>query len=428
MVISDFNRFGGRHTETGALRNVLEYQGIVSPHTRQPYTEELLFGIGGGIGFAYFLFEKNGAHPIHLGTRVHTKETERPEFFQNITGRIGVRLRVQNSSSATAADANLRRHLEQGQTPIISVDPARLPHLGLPAPVYTYYCVVVYGMDEGSDRMLLSGRCKCPLSLTRTELGAARETSWSPKYRAMLVEGQETEPDLETAIRDGIRNCCQQMNHGLGITNFGIRGMEKWATVLTSAKEKKSWPKIFSPGPTLFDALYSIFVQVSGRSGTGHGNRAFYADFLDQASEILSVPGLRGAADLYRQCDQMWEAVANEHLPDSAPLFKEAKELTLRQRVLFESEGVQADDEIQSIRKRLQEIAQEASEKFPLSFQDSRTLLNDLRVRILKLRDAEAEAVRALEAAIGPCSTAETPEVGSGRHQDEHQPLESVGP
>src|SRR6478672_10503966 len=131
MVISDFNRLGGKHTETGALKNVRDYQGVVAPHTREPYAEELLFGIGGGIGFAYFLFEKNGAHPIHLGTRAHTRETERPEFFLNITGRIGVRLRVQNSSSGSAAEANLKRNLQQRQTPILSVDPARLPPLGL---------------------------------------------------------------------------------------------------------------------------------------------------------------------------------------------------------------------------------------------------------------------------------------------------------
>ncbi len=427
MFISDFHQFGGKDTETGALKNVLEHQGILAPHTREPYSEELLFGIGGGLGFAYFLFEKNGAHPIHLGTRIHTRETDRPEFFLNIARRIGLRFRVQNSSSASAAEANLKRHLQQGQTPIVSADPQRLPLAGLHVPVNAYYCLVVYGLDEEQDRVLLAGGSKMPLSVARGELKHARETSWSPKFRAMVIEGQESEPDVRAAVVQGIRNCCQQMNEGLGITNFGIRGMEKWAHVLTSGKEKKSWPKIFSPGPTLFEALYSIYVQISVRGNTGHAHRAFYAAFLEEAAELLSVPGLRTAADAYRECDRMWKAVAEAHLPDAAPLFQQAKELTRRQRDVFDSKGDQAAGEIRSLRSGLERVAQEASEAFPLSFQDSRMLLSELRTRILKLRQAESEALRALESAIGSCST-ELPTRNSEQPRYEHQPTQSVGP
>src|SRR5205085_2862626 len=142
-------------------------------------------------------------------------------FFLNIASRIGVKLRVQNSSSATAAETNLRRHLEQGQTPIVAVDPLRLPYLGLHTSINTYYCLVVYGLDDANDRVLLSGRCKQPITASRADFKAARETSWSPKYRAMVVEGIEHEIDIADAVRQGIANCCHQMNQGLGITNFG---------------------------------------------------------------------------------------------------------------------------------------------------------------------------------------------------------------
>jgi hypothetical protein len=401
MIISDFHQFGSRHTETGAMRNVLNHLGVTVPETGQPFTEELLFGIGGGIGFAYFLFEKSGSHHIQLSTRIHTKETERPEFLQEIARRIGCPLRIQNSSSASAAASNLSRHLERGATPVVSVDPVRLPYLGLNAAVRTYYCVVVYGVDDANDRVLLSDRCPEPVTMTRDEFRVARETSWSPKYRAVVIERPVAEPDLRAAVTEGIQACCRQMHEGLGITNFGLRGMEKWATVLTSSKEKKSWPKIFSPGPLLFEALYAIFAQISGRSGTGNAQRAYYADFLEQAGDLLSNPGLRDAAQSYRHCDEMWGEIADAHLPTSVPLFAEAKDLTLLRRNLFEEKGVQAFDEIRRVHDRMEEITADVGANFPLSFQDSRALLNDVRQRVLKLREAEAAALRALESAIG---------------------------
>jgi hypothetical protein len=402
VIISDYNQFGARHPETGALRNVLAHLGIVAPHSRQPYNEELLFGIGGGIGFAYFLFEQRGAHPIHLGTRLHTKETERPEFFQGISSRLSLSLRVQNSSSSTAAAANLKRSLQQRLTPILSVDPSRLPYLGLQAPVYTYYCVVAFGIDDATDQVQLADRCPQAVAAKPEDLRAARETSWSPKYRAVLIERSGGEPDVAEAVRQGIRLGCAQMHGGLGITNFGLRGLEKWAAVLTSTKEKKSWPKIFAPGPLLYEALYSIFAQIRGRSATGNANRAYYADFLDQAADILSNPGLRGAAQSYRKCDEIWGEIADAHLPGSVPPFEEARRLTLRRRELFESKGLDAEREIQQIRGRLREIAEEAGANFPLSAEDVRSLLNDLRQRVLKLRSAEAEALDVLEAAVPP--------------------------
>lgn len=428
MIGSDFSQFGGKHTEVSALTNVLAHREVVAPHSGQSYSEELLFGIGGGIGFAYFLFEKNGKHPIHLGTRLHTKETERPEFFQNIAGRLAIPLTLQNSSSPTAAAGNLKRRLEQSETPIVWVDAARLSYLGLNTGLNTYCCVVAYGFDEAEKVVLLSDRCPKPVGIPEQELLTARETSWSPKYRAVVAGRPNAEPDVRSAVIEGIGSCCEQMNEGLGITNFGLHGLEKWATVLTSAKEKKSWPKIFSPGAPLYEALYSMFIQISGRSATGHANRAFYADFLDEAAEVLSNPGLRSAAQQYRHCDEVWRDVADAHLPSTAPIFAEAKDLTIHRRELFETNGPDTAAEIERIRTRLEEIAIQAGAEFPLSFQDSRALLNDLRKRVMNLRQAESDAVRELESAVRAGGAKRAPvSERVDEHQEEPEPAGHVG-
>jgi hypothetical protein len=399
MVISDYNQFGARSSETGALKHALAHVGVVAPHTGESYSDALLFGIGGGIGFAYFLFEKSGTHPIHLGTRIHTKETERPEFAQTILNRIAAPAHVQNSSSATAAAANLKRNLVQGQAPVVWVDPSRLAYLGMNGAVNSYYSVVVFGMDDDSDTVTLADRCPGAVTVTSGELQAARETSWSPKYRSLLVQKAEGEPDLRDAVDQGIRDCLRQIYEGLGITNFGLRGLEKWATVLTSTKEKKSWIKIFPPGPALYDALYSMFVQISARGG-GAANRGLYADFLTEAAEILNRPTLREAAEQYRRAERIWTELGEAHLPEAVPEFAEARQLTLRRNRLFEEKGAEAKEEVLEVRKRLDEIAERCRQTFPLNFNDTRALLADVRARILNVHDSEAEAARALEAAM----------------------------
>lgn len=400
MVIPEFHQFGGRHPETGALKNVLTYLDVKAPHSEQPYTEAMLFGLGGGIGFAYFLFERAGAHPIHLGTRVHSRETERPEFYQTIASRICAALQLQNSSSATAAASNMKRHIQQGRPVILNVDSAHLPYLGLHRSVHAYYAVVAYGFDEDTQQVMISDRCKQPLTVSNEDLRQARDSSWSPKYRAIVIGQPQESPDVREIVSASLRETCRHMNEGLGITNFGIRGLEKWATVMTSAKEKKSWPKIFPPGPALYEALFSIFAQIATRSNTGNAHRTLFAEFLEESAEVLDRPALREAAEAYRRAEEEWGQVADAHLPSSVPLFEEAKNLALRRRCLFESEGPDAARQISGIRDRLIEIEREVGENFPLPFQDTRTLLNDLRQRILKLRDTETEALRTLEAAL----------------------------
>ena len=50
MLVQDYAQFGGKHCETGSLKNVLAHLGVTAPHTGRPFSEEMLLGIGGGVG------------------------------------------------------------------------------------------------------------------------------------------------------------------------------------------------------------------------------------------------------------------------------------------------------------------------------------------------------------------------------------------
>ena len=59
MPFSGYDHFGGRHAESAAVANVLAFRGVLAPHTKEPFSEALLFGIAGGIGCGYFVIQGN---------------------------------------------------------------------------------------------------------------------------------------------------------------------------------------------------------------------------------------------------------------------------------------------------------------------------------------------------------------------------------
>src|SRR5688572_8764810 len=66
-----WNLFDGINSETASLRKLLAYAGA-------PLSEELLFGIGGGIGCSYFVFEYPGFKNLFIGSRLLTKTSDFP--------------------------------------------------------------------------------------------------------------------------------------------------------------------------------------------------------------------------------------------------------------------------------------------------------------------------------------------------------------
>jgi hypothetical protein len=397
LMVPGFKHFGGRQPEAAALRHVLAQLGVVAPHTGEPFGEALLFGIGGGIGLGYFVYESAGSTTLFLATRLTTEETARPGFMLNMCERLGVRATVQSSSSAAAAEKKLRQALAAGRAPIVWVDPRRLPYYGAPN---VYYTLVVYGFDAAAGRVSIADRCPAPILITPAQLAEARQGEGAIKFRALLIEPPDPAPDIALAVRRGIEDCCAQMRVGFGPanfkSNFGLRALEKWAGLLADGQDRRGWPAFFPPGPRLFAALASASDQIENRGGGG-AFRELYADFLVEAGAILSRPELADVAARFRESARLWSQLGAALLPESVALFREARQLAARKRALFERHGAAANDEIRLIDTRLDEIRAYVAETFPLSAAEVVELLADLRVRVLAIHALESAAVAALE-------------------------------
>jgi hypothetical protein len=394
-----YNQFGGKHSETAAIKNILSYYGVVAPHSGQPYTEEMLLGIGGGIGANYWVFEMKQGPILILSTR-HVWETY-TNFTEKICRRVGGVAVYKETGSAKIAEANLKQALSEGHPVATWVDLASLPYRFLPESLVKYmvHVVVVVGLDESRDKVLVDDIAAAPFTLTREQLAAARSAIGSNKNRIMVFEPPKQAPDLEAAIVEGIRDCIQGLRDER-ISNFGITALPKWADLVANTKDKKGWPNVFPRGLHLYKALVSTFQWIETNGTGGSAFRTMYADFLEEAAGVgAGKPQLKEIAGQYREAAKLWSGLASAALPDSAKLFRDAKELLLRKSSVFKK-GASALDEISETASALRALETEAAEAFPLSEVQTEELLADLRSRIQEIYNAEVEALGALERVV----------------------------
>jgi hypothetical protein len=102
---------------------------------------------------------------------------------------------------------------------------------------------------------------------------------------------------------------------------------------------------------------------------------------------------LSAAAAQFRALGLLWTDLGRALLPDEQPVFKEARLLLLQKRDLFWEHGQAAVAEIAQINARLRAIRSAMETDFPLSPAEATALKHGLREHVLRLHDAEKEAL-----------------------------------
>jgi hypothetical protein len=390
-------RLGGDQSEAASLRLVLERMGVAARHSQGAIPEALIFAIGGGIGFGYLVFDMGGRKSAYLGARFHTKEATKPEFLGAICERLGVQGVVQKAAHFDLAEKKLIKALDQGRAVIVWVDRGLLPYLNPFGRANAYHTIVALGRRrDGFDVADISS---CPLTLTTEELREAQSTSWSPKFRSMLVEAPAGPLSIEGAVRDGLRATCDQMLRP-PMSSFGLDGFVKVAGSIVNARDKKAWPKFFPPGLAMFKSLVSLFEQIETRGRDGGAFRGLYADSLDQAADVLSVSALRDVAATFRKSAEVWHALAVDLLPDAAPPLRETRDLLLEKHRLFLDSGTAERERMLAINRRLSEIMSDMDEHFPLAQDEVDGFRNTLRDRFLEIHQLERDGISSLQEAV----------------------------
>lgn len=378
IIIDGFNHFGGKHCETTAMRNVLAYHGF-------DVSEEMLLGLGGGVGFIYWYMKLMQA-PL-IGTRTGGKDNL---FLKNICRRIGAGVEILETNSESRGYRNLIAQLKKGEPAIVHGDMAYLPYLALPEGVhFGGHMFVVYGIDESKDIIYISDRSQNPLFVRVNDLAAARGSKhppFPPKHRLLAISYQSALEIKEGDILNSIYECCSSMLNP-PISNIGIAGIRKWAGLVTK------WPEQFS-GLSLYGCLMNtyMYIEIGGTGGSGF--RGMYAAFLDESADITGRKDLAEAAGLFRDCAAKWSAVARCSMPDSDPILGQARKLILKKNKLFEEKGSEGFREMLAINKNLDELQKQVESGYKIKAE----VFKDLQNEILECAELELKAFTSIRA------------------------------
>jgi len=379
LMLEGLKPFVGKHCETTALKRALDYHGL-------SLSEEMLFGLGGGVGFIYW-YVKTMPAPF-----VGTRYGKSPGFLVNICRRIGVEVDVLETAGARRGYEELKALLQAGEPAVIYGDMAYLPYFALPEVAhFGGHVFVVFGLDEAKDEVFIYDRGRNPVKVSIADLARARSSKYQPfppKHRLLKMKYPVKVKDLGDGIEESIRECCRNML-APPIKNIGLAGMEKWAQLIMG------WPKRFK-GAGLLGALVNGFIYIE-TGGTGGGAfRPMYTRFLEESSDVIGEPALAEIAVMMAQSARVWNEIAVGLMPDSCSNLKRIRELMWEKNRLFEEQEPGALETMRKINVEMDNLMSQAVK----DLEKAPELLYDVKQSILKCLKIESEAFQRLSRII----------------------------
>lgn len=289
----------GCHCITNSLAKIFHHAG-------HPLSEEMLLGLGAGIGFVYWQMNFGGEPSVFIGGRANLKN-----FYQDVAGRTGVRIAEMRTASAKKAEEVLLQSLTKEQPVMLGADMGFLPWFDFPSGYHfgghTFVACglngdAILGSDMDAKAVGVKKGFYAPISLQ--QLRKARGSSFKPfPPKNLWLDfdfGHFREPDTK-AIAEAIVQTADAQLHP-PIKNFGVKGMRHAASQLLK------WPALFNDSQlraNLFN-LY-IFIEIGGTGGGAF--RAMYARFLDEAASLARRSEWAEAAEDFRESARRFSAI-----------------------------------------------------------------------------------------------------------------------
>ena len=307
---------GGIHPDTAAVANVLAHHGVTAGHTGEPLSEAMVLGVGGGLGAGYILweFQAHGSPDLVLGFRNRWQYPAR--WMQATLERLAVPAAHHETGGARTAARQLDAALAAGRPALVTIDRQSVGYWHLPPELEGRggYPIVAYALD--GDRVHVDDRGLAPLTVARATLDAARARVGSYRHRMCVIEPDRDEIPadmLRAAVRAGLADAAEHL--AVTSDSFGLPAWRKWSRMLTATRGAKAWPVVFADRRGLAGALLSAYEGIEPVGLDGGHLRGLYADFLDEAAELLDDDHLTRAATAWREAGERWHALAEAVLP-----------------------------------------------------------------------------------------------------------------
>lgn len=307
---SNFEALDGCHCISSSLARVFHWAG-------HPISEEMLLGLGAGMGFVYWRMKFETSEYVFVGGRANLKG-----FYQDLAKRTGVVIREKQTSSAAKAETELLRSLRDGKPVMLGGDMGILPWFKFPKEYhFGGHTFVACGYD-GHDTVLCSDIDQKAAGVKKgflapISLGQLRKARGST-FKPFPPKNLWLEFDLSCFRKPGKEEIVAAIRQVIdaelkpSIKNFGIKGMRH------TADELLKWPSQLSD----FDLrvnLFNLYIFIES-GGTGGGCfRPMYARFLRECAPVIGKPALKQSADDF-------EKIGNK-FSEIGMLFKNAAKL-----------------------------------------------------------------------------------------------------
>lgn len=291
------------HRESALVQRLLASAGL-------DLSEAMVCGLGGGIGFMYAVFEyKAVAHPLLTFVAQHHPRPWIEEVAENLELTLG----SATSSSAKVALVKLRAAQDAGDAVQITVGKGGLPWIEGVSELEAAepYTVNVVGKD--GDDFLVDD---CSESLQRAPAEALAR-AWALHKKARFAVQTLGLPaggnvDLPRGLRSAVATTVAHMTGPvLGNAfdvNFGLSGMDKWATEVTDTRSKKGWTARFGKAAGFEHAMGRIAECFTHSYSAPGATRPIYATFLEEAAGATPLE-LGAAKKLAAESGRLWEEV-----------------------------------------------------------------------------------------------------------------------
>lgn len=346
MLLSSYTHFGGQHTDSAVLANTLRQAGVLAPHSRRPYTEAMVVGLGGGIGFSYFVYEQRASLArLDLDSRYRGRGVS---FLDGVLVRTGVRVSSVQTSSPRRAQDVLLSTLDAGQAAICTVDPPLLPHRGLPSTLRGRSSQLISVVGAQGGGVLIDDLCRHPIPLSLEQLSAARQSYRRARQRMVTVAPPLRSVDLTASVRDALQSTCRLFLEP-HVSNVGFAGLDKWASLLTNVNNRRGWPRLFSVPAALFSALNHTYTHLHFERAAPGAMRPMFADFLEEAADILGSGQLMRVAAQYRRAAELWGQLTDLALPIEDPVLWRCRAIIEERHRLLRTAGAAATKRMKTL-------------------------------------------------------------------------------
>ena len=137
-ALPGFKPLDGCHCISSSLARIFQ-------HAKHPLSEEMILGLGAGVGFVYWRMKFGDQDSVFVGGRANLKN-----FYQDLGRRTGVVIREKQTASSAKAETELLKALEQKRPVMLGGDMGMLPWFEFPGDYhFGGHTFVACGYDGG---------------------------------------------------------------------------------------------------------------------------------------------------------------------------------------------------------------------------------------------------------------------------------------